>query len=130
MRIQLGVLNTDKKSPKKMTSENKIMARGVKLTATVTWFLEFDVQKPLLVLSRSCYLTCVLVYSYCDIDYLKGNLDKYMSQFPKVRILRLKERHGLIRARLAGAQNATGKKLPILFCFSYIFVLVYLLSNI
>jgi hypothetical protein len=52
------------------------------------------------------------VCSYPDIEYLKADLDKYMSQFPKVRILRLKERHGLIRARLAGAQNATGKKLP------------------
>lgn len=32
-----------------------------------------------------------------------------MSQFPKVRIIRLKERHGLIRARLAGAAAAKGK---------------------
>lgn len=47
-----------------------------------------------------------------------------MSQFPKVRILRLKERHGLIRARLAGAQNATGKKLPH-FCFHHKFPFIY-----
>lgn len=32
-----------------------------------------------------------------------------MSQFPKVRIIRLKERQGLIRARLAGAAVAKGK---------------------
>ncbi|MEJ1278158.1 polypeptide N-acetylgalactosaminyltransferase 5 [Cricetulus griseus] len=51
---------------------------------------------------------------YSCEDYLKDNLDKYMSQFPKVRILRLKERHGLIRARLAGAQNATGDVLTFL----------------
>lgn len=41
-------------------------------------------------------------------DHLKEPLDKYMSQFPKVRIIRLKERQGLIRARLAGAAAATG----------------------
>ena len=32
-----------------------------------------------------------------------------MSQFPKVRIIRLKEREGLIRARMAGAAVAKGK---------------------
>lgn len=42
-------------------------------------------------------------------DNLKEPLDKYMSQFPKVRIVRLKERQGLIRARLAGAAVAKGK---------------------
>lgn len=42
-------------------------------------------------------------------DYLKQPLDTYMSQFPKVRIIRLKEREGLIRARLAGAAVAKGK---------------------
>lgn len=42
-------------------------------------------------------------------EYLKEQLDTYMSQFPKVKILRLKERHGLIRARLAGAEIAKGR---------------------
>ncbi|XP_005393469.1 PREDICTED: polypeptide N-acetylgalactosaminyltransferase 5 [Chinchilla lanigera] len=56
----------------------------------------------------------LLVDDFSTKDYLKDNLDKYMSQFPKVRILRLKERHGLIRARLAGAQNATGDVLTFL----------------
>ncbi|XP_035948109.1 polypeptide N-acetylgalactosaminyltransferase 5 [Halichoerus grypus] len=56
----------------------------------------------------------LLVDDFSTKDYLKGNLDKYMSQFPKVRILRLKERHGLIRARLAGAQKATGDVLTFL----------------
>ncbi|KFO22412.1 polypeptide N-acetylgalactosaminyltransferase 5 [Fukomys damarensis] len=56
----------------------------------------------------------LLVDDFSTKDYLKDNLDRYMSQFPKVRILRLKERHGLIRARLAGAQNVTGDVLTFL----------------
>ncbi|XP_004629968.1 polypeptide N-acetylgalactosaminyltransferase 5 [Octodon degus] len=56
----------------------------------------------------------LLVDDFSTKDYLKENLDNYMSQFPKVRILRLKERHGLIRARLVGAQNATGDVLTFL----------------
>ncbi len=42
------------------------------------------------------------------VDYLKEQLDVYMSQFPKVQIIRLKERQGLIRARITGAASATG----------------------
>lgn len=56
----------------------------------------------------------LLVDDFSTKDYLKDKLDKYMSQFPKVRILHLKERHGLIRARLAGAQEATGDVLTFL----------------
>ncbi|XP_045155219.1 polypeptide N-acetylgalactosaminyltransferase 5 isoform X2 [Echinops telfairi] len=56
----------------------------------------------------------LLVDDFSTKDYLKDHLDKYMSQFPKVRILHLKERHGLIRARLAGAQHATGDVLTFL----------------
>ncbi|XP_064183428.1 polypeptide N-acetylgalactosaminyltransferase 5 [Anguilla rostrata] len=56
----------------------------------------------------------ILVDDFSSKDYLKDNLDVYMSQFPKVRIIRLKERQGLIRARLAGAAVATGEVLTFL----------------
>lgn len=49
-----------------------------------------------------------------------------MSQFPKVRILHLKERHGLIRARLAGAQIATGKKLLIFLLWLHFYFSFFL----
>ncbi|KAJ8282388.1 hypothetical protein COCON_G00049070 [Conger conger] len=56
----------------------------------------------------------ILVDDFSSKDYLKDSLDVYMSQFPKVRIVRLKERQGLIRARLAGAAVATGEVLTFL----------------
>ncbi|XP_074948807.1 polypeptide N-acetylgalactosaminyltransferase 5 isoform X2 [Phalacrocorax aristotelis] len=56
----------------------------------------------------------ILVDDFSTKEYLKEKLDKYMSRFPKVKILRLKERHGLIRARLAGAEIAKGTVLTFL----------------
>ncbi|XP_024074775.1 polypeptide N-acetylgalactosaminyltransferase 5 isoform X2 [Terrapene carolina triunguis] len=56
----------------------------------------------------------ILVDDFSTKEYLKDSLDKYMSQFPKVRLLHLKERHGLIRARLAGAEIAKGDVLTFL----------------
>ncbi|KAJ8255358.1 hypothetical protein GJAV_G00203970 [Gymnothorax javanicus] len=56
----------------------------------------------------------ILVDDCSTKEYLKDNLDVYMSQFPKVRIVRLKERQGLIRARLAGASIASGEVLTFL----------------
>ncbi|XP_062314006.1 polypeptide N-acetylgalactosaminyltransferase 5 [Osmerus eperlanus] len=56
----------------------------------------------------------ILVDDCSTRDYLKEQLDVYMSQFPKVRIIRLKERQGLIRARLEGAAVATGEVLTFL----------------
>ncbi|XP_061827521.1 polypeptide N-acetylgalactosaminyltransferase 5 [Nerophis lumbriciformis] len=56
----------------------------------------------------------ILVDDFSTKDNLKDALDKYMSQFPKVRIIRLKERQGLIRARLAGAAVAKGEVLTFL----------------
>ncbi|XP_067405989.1 polypeptide N-acetylgalactosaminyltransferase 5 [Emydura macquarii macquarii] len=56
----------------------------------------------------------ILVDDFSTKEYLRDSLDKYMSQFPKVQILHLKERHGLIRARLAGAEIAKGDVLTFL----------------
>ncbi|XP_061302209.1 polypeptide N-acetylgalactosaminyltransferase 5 isoform X3 [Pezoporus flaviventris] len=56
----------------------------------------------------------ILVDDFSTKKYLKEKLDKYMSRFPKVKILHLKERHGLIRARLAGAEIAKGTILTFL----------------
>lgn len=56
----------------------------------------------------------ILVDDFSTKDYLKEQLDTYMSQFPKVRIIRLKERQGLIRARLTGAAVAKGEVLTFL----------------
>ncbi|XP_018408639.1 PREDICTED: polypeptide N-acetylgalactosaminyltransferase 5 [Nanorana parkeri] len=56
----------------------------------------------------------ILVDDCSTKAYLKENLDEYMKQYPKVRILHLKERQGLIRARIAGANIATGDVLTFL----------------
>ncbi|KAH0621398.1 hypothetical protein JD844_022664 [Phrynosoma platyrhinos] len=65
----------------------------------------------------------ILVDDFSTKAYLKDKLDSYMAQFPKVRILHLKERHGLIRARLAGAEIA-----KVLSCFICKTILVNVLS--
>ena len=41
------------------------------------------------------------------MDHLKEDLENYMAQYPKVKILRSKNRTGLIRARMMGAAKAT-----------------------
>ncbi|KAI1237412.1 hypothetical protein IHE44_0014680 [Lamprotornis superbus] len=56
----------------------------------------------------------ILVDDFSTKEYLKEQLDTYMAQFPKVKILHLQERHGLIRARLAGAKIAKGAVLTFL----------------
>ncbi|XP_052003794.1 polypeptide N-acetylgalactosaminyltransferase 5 [Xyrauchen texanus] len=56
----------------------------------------------------------ILVDDCSTKDYLREQLDVYMSQFPKVRIIRLKERQGLIRARMVGATAAKGEVLTFL----------------
>ncbi|PKK28653.1 polypeptide N-acetylgalactosaminyltransferase 5 [Columba livia] len=56
----------------------------------------------------------ILVDDFSTKEYLKEKLAQYMLRFPKVKILRLKKRHGLIRARLAGAEIAKGAVLTFL----------------
>lgn len=56
----------------------------------------------------------ILVDDCSTRDYLNEQLDDYMAQFDKVKIVRLKERQGLIRARMAGAAVAKGEVLTFL----------------
>jgi len=49
----------------------------------------------------------VLVDDASTMDHVKDDLDVYMAQFPKVKIVRSPERVGLIRARLLGARHVT-----------------------
>lgn len=53
----------------------------------------------------------ILVDDFSDAPHLKSDLDHYMADFPKVKILRMPERVGLVRARLRGVEAAQG---PIL----------------
>ncbi|XP_030388446.1 N-acetylgalactosaminyltransferase 6-like [Scaptodrosophila lebanonensis] len=54
----------------------------------------------------------ILVDDFSDLDSLHKSLDDYIAQhFTKVRILRLNERSGLIRARMAGARIAKAEVL-------------------
>ena len=58
----------------------------------------------------------ILVDDFSDKSHLRGKLTRYIQKkFPsKVKLLRLKTRQGLIRARLAGARKATGDVLLFL----------------
>lgn len=47
-------------------------------------------------------------------DHLKSRLDEYVLQLKIVRVLRQRERKGLITARLLGAQTAQGEILTFL----------------
>lgn len=56
-----------------------------------------------------------MYYSNIVSAFLKKKLDIYVARhLPKVRIIRLPERMGLIRARLAGAKQATSEVLLFL----------------
>ncbi|VDN04692.1 unnamed protein product [Thelazia callipaeda] len=56
----------------------------------------------------------ILVDDYSDMSHLKKELDDYMRQFSKVRIIRLQSRQGLIRARLEGANSSIGSVITFL----------------
>eukprot|EP00090_Calanus_glacialis_P041322 TRINITY_DN7278_c0_g1_i1.p1 TRINITY_DN7278_c0_g1~~TRINITY_DN7278_c0_g1_i1.p1 ORF type:complete len:653 (-),score=163.54 TRINITY_DN7278_c0_g1_i1:80-2038(-) len=56
----------------------------------------------------------ILVDDASDMDHLKADLENYMSQYPKVKIVRAPERVGLIRARLLGASKASAPVLTFL----------------
>ena len=55
---------------------------------------------------------------FIGIDDLKKKLEDWIAPNPKIKLLRHKEREGLIRARLTGAKVATGQVLYIILCHS------------
>ncbi|KAJ8669982.1 hypothetical protein QAD02_001241, partial [Eretmocerus hayati] len=56
----------------------------------------------------------ILVDDFSDMPHLRRQLEDYMMNYPKVKILRASKREGLIRARLLGAKVATAPVLTYL----------------
>lgn len=49
---------------------------------------------------------CFHIFS-TNVEHVKAPLEDYMKQYPKVKIVRLPKREGLIRARLLGLEHST-----------------------
>ncbi|XP_062899919.1 polypeptide N-acetylgalactosaminyltransferase 4 isoform X1 [Mobula hypostoma] len=58
----------------------------------------------------------ILVDDYSDRVYLKSQLEQYISNLERVRLIRTNKREGLVRARLIGATFSTGDVLTFLDC--------------
>lgn len=56
----------------------------------------------------------VLVDDFSDILNLKDDLENYIKDLPKVRLIRTDKREGLIRGRLVGANAASGEVIVFL----------------
>ncbi|XP_064476145.1 polypeptide N-acetylgalactosaminyltransferase 5-like [Ornithodoros turicata] len=56
----------------------------------------------------------ILVDDFSDMNHLGKELDSYVAHLPKVRLLRLKKREGLARARMAGTAVSTGAVITFL----------------
>ncbi|XP_053373478.1 polypeptide N-acetylgalactosaminyltransferase 5-like [Mercenaria mercenaria] len=50
----------------------------------------------------------ILVDDFSDKEFLGKKLEDYIKDYPKVKVVRTKQREGLIRARLLGFSNAVG----------------------
>ena len=59
------------------------------------------------------FICSIHVRAVCQ-DHLMAPLENYIAKFPKVTLVRAKERVGLIRARLLGASHATAEVLTYL----------------
>ncbi|XP_059828522.1 polypeptide N-acetylgalactosaminyltransferase 4 [Hypanus sabinus] len=58
----------------------------------------------------------ILVDDYSDRIYLKSQLEQYISNLERVRLIRTNKREGLVRARLIGATFSIGDVLTFLDC--------------
>ncbi|XP_055959208.1 polypeptide N-acetylgalactosaminyltransferase 5 [Patella vulgata] len=62
----------------------------------------------------------ILVDDNSTLDYLHDPLEEYMSQFPKVKLVRTGKRQGLIRARLFGFNHTSPRTSIVTFLDSHI----------
>ncbi|XP_064648475.1 polypeptide N-acetylgalactosaminyltransferase 13-like [Lineus longissimus] len=56
----------------------------------------------------------ILVDDASDFDYLQSKIENYINSSSKIKLIRQKDRKGLIRARMIGAKAATGSVLVFL----------------
>jgi len=68
--------------------------------------------KPGAVIHRQCYARRIMnpvLFGFITwfVEHVKTPLEEYMAQYPKVKIVRLAKREGLIRARLVGLEHVT-----------------------
>ena len=61
------------------------------------------------------------------MDHVKDDLDEYVKQYPKVKVIRAPERVGLIRARLLGAKYVKAPVITYLDRYTSYLVLSYLI---
>jgi len=66
----------------------------------------------------------ILVDDFSDKENLRSQLDEYVLQFKGlVKVIRNKEREGLIRTRSRGAMEATGAYSPyLIYVYCYVFL--------
>jgi polypeptide N-acetylgalactosaminyltransferase len=57
----------------------------------------------------------IMVDDFSNKEFLKDNLDRYVKRFNgKVKVVRTEKRVGLVRARVIGAEHATGQVIVVL----------------
>lgn len=56
----------------------------------------------------------ILVDDKSTLEELKDRLQNYVAKFPKIKLVRTKDREGLIRGRMLGAKHASGEVLVFL----------------
>lgn len=61
-----------------------------------------------------CSAIIMCLFFFFNIAHLKTQLEEYLENYPKVKIVRAKKREGLIRARLMGARYASAPVLTYL----------------
>lgn len=66
--------------------------------------------------SKATLKELILVDDLSDQEHLQGRLERALKDLPRVRLIRTTTRQGLVRARMLGAQYATGDVLTFLDC--------------